>query len=373
MSQVIASGFVRKLFKLQILASCLILSQSVHAQVSCKVQLGHGRAFTENGAPLELKVLALNGKDVFIREAALERGDEKMLLASDKKFRFKNTALLDWQREILHENDPDIIILTEVHKDEDMKKFMQLDTLGLKDKYYNFLKEGNSNRGINIGISVKKDLGFKFKLVSHKHLTWKDPVTKAEYPLFARDIPALIMTRPGDDKPSLIVMGNHAKSKRDNPGDRESNRYRTAQYEGMKKIVDDFKAQYGEDVPMILAGDFNTDVTTAPEMKSIRTVMKSIFDSIPGKIFSAQERITHFFFGPGGNSFKQMDDIRLAGKIKALFATVLKYKKANGEEIPDPKSFKERELLPSDHRPVLATIQIELPKEKQIDGESQTN
>lgn len=373
MGQAIASGFVRKLFKLQILAGCLILCQPVQAQVSCKVQLGHGRAFTEGDAPLELKILALNGKDVFVREAAVERGDERQLLASDRKFQFKNTALLDWQREIVNNNDPDIIILTEVHKDEDMKKFMQLDTLGLKDKYYNFLKEGNSNRGINIGISVKKDLGFKFKLVSHKHLKWTDPVTKAEYPLFARDIPALIMTRPGDDKPALIVMGNHAKSKRDNPGDKESTRYRTAQYEGMKKIIDDFKAEYGEDIPMILAGDFNTDVTTAPEMKSIRTAMKSIFDSIPGKVFSAQERITHFFFGQGGNSFKQMDDIRLAGKVKAIFAAVLKYKKANGEEIPDPKSFKERELLPSDHRPVFATIQIEMPKAKQTDSVMEKN
>ncbi len=341
---------------LQILSICLVISQSASAAQSCRVQLGVGRAFTQN--PLDLKVLIFNLKDDFIKESADRRGDAK-ILTKDKKFRFKATAQLDWQREIIKENDPDIFIGSEIHKDEDARDLMNLATNGLQNDYYMFLKEGNSNRGINITIGVKKDLGFKFKLTSYKDRIWVDPKTKTEYPLFSRDLPVLSLTRPGDEKPILLVIGNHAKSKRDNPGDKESTRYRTAQYEiGVKKIIEELREKYGQDIPIILGGDFNTDVIRAAEMDSIREVLKSVFDSIPGKIFDENNRVTHFYFGPNGKSARQMDDIRVAGNLSVIEAEVVQYTKANGEIIPDPQTFKDRERLPSDHRPVRAVIRV---------------
>lgn len=342
---------------LQLLAACLILSQSSFAAQSCRVQVGVGRAFTQS--PLDLKVLIFNLKDDFIKEAAEERGDVQLLMR-DKKFRFKSTSQLDWQREIIRENDPDIFIGSEIHKDEDARDLMKLDTLGLKDQYYMFLKEGNSNRGINITIGIKKDLGFKFKLTSYKDRMWTDPVTKNQMPLFARDLPVLSLTRPGEDKPVLLVMGNHAKSKRDGPNDVESTRYRTAEYEGVKQIVLELREKYGQDIPIIMGGDFNTDVIRAAELDPIRGILKSVFDSIPGKHFDDSERGTHFYFGKGGREINPMDDIRVTGKVSVIDAEVVKYKKANGEVLPDPSTFQDREKLPSDHRPVKAVVRLDL-------------
>ncbi len=344
---------------LQLLATCLLFSQSVLANQSCRLQIGVGRAFTAN--PLDLKVLILNLKDDFIYESAQQRGDVK-ILKKDKKFRFKPTSLLDWQREVILENDPDIFIGSEVHKDEDARHLMDLDTNGLKGQYYTFVKEGNSNRGINIMFGVKKDLGFKFKLFTHKHREWTDPVSKIKYPLFSRDLPVLTLTRPGDEKPMVIVIGNHAKSKRDNPQDPESTRYRTAQYEeGVKVILEELQEKFGKDVPVIMGGDFNTDVIKAAEMNSIRDSLKSVFDSINGKTFEYAQRATHFYFGPGGKKAQPMDDIRVSGQLTVLEAEVIKYKNSNGNVLPDPATFADREKLPSDHRPVRAVIRVQPP------------
>ncbi len=344
---------------LQLLAACLLFSQSVLANQSCRVQIGVGRAFTAN--PLDLKVLIFNLKDDFIFESAQQRGDVK-ILKKNRKFKFKSESQLDRQREIIHEVDPDIFIGSEIHKDEDAKHLLDLDTNGLKGQYYTFVKQGNSDRGINIMFGVKKDLGFKFKLFTHKDREWTDPVSKIKYPLFSRDLPVLTLTRPGDEKPMVIIIGNHAKSKRDNPQDPESTRYRTAQYEeGVKVILEELQQTYGKDVPVIMGGDFNTDVIKAAEMNAIRDSLKSVFDSIKGKTFEYAQRATHFYFGPNGKKAQPMDDIRVAGQVTVLDAEVIKYKDANGNVLPDPANYADREKLPSDHRPVRAVIRVQPP------------
>ena len=155
------------------------------------------------------------------------------------------------------------------------------------------------------------------------------------------------------------MICNHAKSKRNNPSDPESNRYRTAQYQGIEQIVEALKKQYGDDIPMIMGGDFNTDVINGPEVAPIRGVLVSVFDSIKGHAISMAERITHFFFDRSGNrQGHQMDDIRVSGNVNVLSAQVVRYEDQEGHTMANPKTYDARAKQPSDHSPVVAEIEI---------------
>ena len=345
----------RKLL-IPILATCLILSQQALAVNTCGVDLGQTASAAK--LPQKLKIMVYNLNNIFIKEAAVERGDDPVALENSSHTTFKPERDLDWERAIVKEQNPDIFIGTEMHFIEDAHDFMNLDK-DLKDKYWAFLKVGNDDRGINIVTYVKKSLNFRFKLISHKALTWVDPVTHISYPLFSRDLPVLVMTRPQEDKPALIVIGNHAKSKRNNPGDAESNRYRTAQYQGIEQIIEALKKQYGEDVPLIMGGDFNTDVINGPEVAPLKGAVTSVFDSMKDHAVSMADRITHFFFDRRGNrQGHQMDDIKVSGKVKVLNAKVVRYEDQEGHTMANPKTYDARARQPSDHMPVVAEIEI---------------
>lgn len=337
----------------------LCLSQSARAQQTCaQVLIGPSTEISAQETQ-KLKILVFNLNNVFIKDAAVKRGDvETVLQRADTSF--KSEKNLDRERKIIKEQDPDIFIGTEMHLIEDAKEFMKADP-ALNNKYWVFLKEGNDDRGINIVTYVKKSLGFRYKLTSYKDLTWKDPVTKKVRPLFSRDLPVLTMSRPGESKPTLIVIGNHAKSQRSDPEDRDpsSQRHRTAQYEAVKEIVLKLKKLYGDDVAIILGGDYNTDTLTAPELSPIRNLLKSVFDSIEGKTFTMAERITHYFFGRDGRIGHQLDDIRVSGKIKVLDAHVVRYEDERGRIMRAPRTFEERQQQPSDHSPIVAEIEIQ--------------
>jgi hypothetical protein len=338
-----------------ILAACLMLGQMTNAAAnSCAVRLGRGRVMVEG--PFEMTLTSSNLQDEFLRQAAEQRHDVSELLAH--KVRFKPLGKLDWQREYLSQIGADFNGHTELHKDEDQK--LLYEDGPLKGLYYHFLKEGNSDRGINVGASTKKDLGFKYKITSHADLKWTDPVTHITYPLFARDLPEIAATRPGDSAPSVIFLLNHGKSKRNNPGDPQSVRYATAAYEGIREIVLSLQKRYGKEMPIILMGDFNRQLLRDKEIEPIRGILKSVFESIPGKTFTEDERATHFYFPPGGGKVRPspMDDIWVTGNVEVLDAKVVQYTDGSGHILPPPRSFAERESRPSDHLPVYAKIRL---------------
>ena len=340
-----------------LMASCLFLSQNANATKVCSDALGGGEKVTA-GFTQKIKIMVYNLNNIFIKEAAIERGDDVRALLKNSDATFKPDRDLAWERRIIKQQDPDIFIGTEMHLIEDAHSFMNADR-ELKDKYWAFLKVGNDVRGINIVTYVKKSLNFSVKLTSHKDMKWIDPVTHAEYPLFSRDLPVLTLTRPGETKPALIVIGNHAKSKRDSRSDPESNRYRTAQYEAIKKIVEDLKKLHSEVMPIIMGGDFNTDVIKGPEVLPIQNILVSVFDSIKDHAIGLNERVTHFFFDRFGNrQGHQLDDIRVSGKVNVLKAKVVHYEDETGHTMANPATYDARAKQPSDHLPVVAEIEI---------------
>lgn len=345
-----------------ILACCLILGQSGVAQAKVTPQCAKLLSLptVDNSVTSkELTFMTYNFANAFFKEAAIQRGDYESLRQLNIKF--KDTEDLLKQRQIIREVDPDIVVGTELHKVEDVRFLLEGDP-ELQNRYDVLLIEGNDRRGINIAFFVKKSLKFRYKLMSHRHMKWTDPVTNRTVPLFSRDLPVLLLFREGEEIPFLIVIGNHAKSKRDGDQDPESSRYRTAQYEASGQIIDSLNQknleQYGRTIPIVKAGDFNTDTVKSPEIEPIRTRLKSVFDSVVGRVFSYLERVTHFFFGPNGRQGAPLDGIFVSEGIEVLDAYVYQYKDAQGRRIPDPRTFKQRETQPGDHEPVVASLRV---------------
>ncbi|MBY0384934.1 hypothetical protein K2X05_07230 [bacterium] len=281
-------------------------------------------------------------------------------------------------QKIISESNPDIAVLTEVESLEALQRFSRQFPI----PYKSYLVSGNDARNIEIGLIVKSDLPIDVEVHSHKDYVWQDPVTRRRSPLFTRDLPAYILRKSKETAPFMIIFGMHAISRRvrpgSPPGDPHSDTLRAAQFEKTVEIVKEYQKKYGADVPMMIAGDFNTDVQFAKEMEVLKRFSVSAFDVAQSTIPKAA-RVTHTFHetlkrrNPDTgekeeyelNHMVQLDDIRLIGfpEEAVLSASVHRYTDEHGRVLPFAMSYLERLTQTSDHLPVVVELLTEaLPK-----------
>lgn len=343
-----------------LLLTCLTIFGSpatVLAQQQCKTVLGIQSAQTTRTfeSIKELKVMTFNVENLYWSKGKFDWvSSSAMRPRQDRPPQPKKEVDIEKIRNIIKDENPDIAILTEV---ESLEALQHLTEKNLEGLYRPFLIEGNDPRGINIGFIVKADLPFLVEHQTHKDLTWYDPIDKQEAKVFSRDLPALLLRKNSLSNPFLIILGNHAKSKRNRPGDYQSDIWRWEQYKAAAKIVEDYKKKY-PGVPVMLGGDFNTDVNTAPEVKPLLAVLQSGF-LVAQTATPVQDRITHTYHPHDGPSeYKQMDDIKISAELakQVIEARVVRYKDPNGAILPFAKNFGQRELQPSDHFPVIIRI-----------------
>lgn len=247
--------------------------------------------------------------------------------------------------------DPDIAVLQEV---DSMRELHHLNRHYFSDRYHTFLQDGNDRRGFEIGFFVRKDIDLDIEYVSHKELRWVDPVTNVEQPLFSRDAPALILRKQGQEQPMMIIIGHHAKSKAPNQFEPDGARLRTAQHNALAALVTDFQDRFGDHVPIVVAGDYNTDIHKADETESLRSIMHDVFD-MSGRPLTEYERITHSTFVESKTgSYGQYDGILVsrAAPIRIQRAGVQR----DVERLA--RSQKERNKQISDHFLVYADIEL---------------
>ncbi len=263
------------------------------------------------------------------------------------------------QGKIILENDLDIVTLAEV---ENIAALRDFNDNYLDGKYQVFLIEGNDERGIDVAFLVKKDLPFLIEQRSHKEETWVDPVfgggpTK----LFSRDLTSLIVRAPGQLEPLFVLFGTHYKSKRDRDGrDPESNILRGAQVQRSAEIIARYRAEFGATVPIMLAGDFNGEVGKASEFRPLFEAAGLVdsFDATPNPP-SEKDRITHTYHPRDGAAhYGQMDAVLVSKGLRSSVkkAEAYRYKNADGTVRPIPATYEERSKNPSDHFPVIVTL-----------------
>jgi hypothetical protein len=259
------------------------------------------------------------------------------------------------------DSDLDLVTLEEV---ENVKALAQFADRYLEGKYRPLLIEGNDERGIDVGFLVKKDIPVDIEHRSHKDRTWVDPLGDGTpTKLFSRDLPALIVRAPGQSRPLFIQLGTHYKSKRSRGSeDPESEGLRRAQVEETAKIIGELRAEFGQDVPLMLAGDFNGDVQRDSTFAAIKQAGMTDALDLADPPLTPLERVTHTYHPKGGPTHKaQMDAIFVSETMKSLvkMARVYRYLDAQGREKPLPETYEDRAKNPSDHFPVLVTIEFQ--------------
>lgn len=273
----------------------------------------------------------------------------------------KTLEALKNEAKIILDNDYDVLSVEEVENLEALSAFSNEFLAG---KYDSYLIEGNDPRGIDVGFLVKSTLPFQIEQRTHREETWEDPTQgNKKVRIFSRDLPALIFKLEKKEKPVMVFFGTHFKSKRDRPNDPESRILRQAQVERASQIVKNYEKEFGSELPIFLAGDFNGEIAHEKEFEALHSIasMTDSFDVVSPPL-SEQERITHSYFPKDGQpKWAQLDAV-LVNQSAGRFITkakVARYQDNNGQELPIPKSFSDVKKNPSDHYPVEASLDFE--------------
>jgi hypothetical protein len=280
--------------------------------------------------------------------------------------------------QVFKDIDADIFMLCEVGGRESLENFNKH---FLGGRYRVHIIEGNSDRGIDLGYLVRDSLPFKYDLISHKHrsidfLYPHERLTKAtgytDRPSgkitshrFSRDVLELRMFRAGETRPALICLQVHLKSQLDrdriDPLGRDR---RKAELEKLIKIQKEISDEFQGEVPIILGGDFNgiaAKANTDAEFKALYQET-TMLDALEVAAVAETDRYTFMQIYPGGRRVihRQIDYLFLSSNlhphVDAKGTFVYRYKDEWGFVAPPPKSLDEKRLLPSDHYPVVVTL-----------------
>lgn len=287
--------------------------------------------------------------------------------------------------------NPDFLMLSEVGGRESLANFS---TYFLRDRYVPYLIEGNSDRGIDLGFLVKRDLPLKYDLMSHKNrkldflypherLTKETGYThlragRVTSHRFSRDVLELRCYGDNDERPEFIILQVHLKSPLDrdriDPGGKDR---RKAELEMLVKIYGEVRAEYGNPpVPVLISGDFNGAIYGAQPDEEFQAMRDSdLTCCLEAAGIPLDERFTWLHAHPRRPNFqKQLDYIlispELCSRVNKEDTWVYRFKDENGFYRQIPRNLNEKKLLPSDHYPVVLTLNSAIsPSGKKPDRE----
>lgn len=279
----------------------------------------------------------------------------------------------------LKEINADIIMLCEVGGFESLKNF---NILFMDDAYSPCLIEGNSERNIDVGFLIRKNLPFYFDLQSNKNrpINYLYPHERESllhgYPVkggrlavntshkFSRDVAELRLFTQDKEKPFLIILLAHLKSRLD-PERIDPNGFERRQAE-LRTLLEIYKELeiVHPSLPMIVAGDFNGNAginNTDEEFKELYTTT-SLKDVLEVANLPQEKRATYYQVRNGSRAEgRQIDFAFVSSSVQSLLkpdsAHVHRYKDERGMEKDTPRNMDAKLSLPSDHYPLVFEIE----------------
>lgn len=273
--------------------------------------------------------------------------------------------------------DPDILMLCEVGGRESLENFNRY---FLDDVYIAHLIEGNSDRGIDLGYLVKRDLPFTYELISHRNRpidflypheklsqeTGYDHLRSARITShrFSRDVLELRIYEDPNDVPALVLMLVHLKSQLDrdriDPGGRDR---RQAELEKLVEIYQEIRERFEYRTPVMIGGDFNgvaARTNTDPEFEAIYQ-KTDLLDCLEIAGVPVEDRFTFQQLHRTRTGInRQLDYIfvpsELARRVNREETWAYRFKDESGRTHAIPRTLNEKFLLPSDHYPIILTL-----------------
>ena len=306
--------------------------------------------------------------------AALDTRDfslmsEKQWQSMSTKASVKNKSLKKLQqiRDVILDINPDILMLNEVGGEASLRNFTHY---FLNNQFNNHIIEGNSHRGIDVAYLTRKNLPLKTYLNTHKHhpipLHYaSDPPLTTYY--FSRDACELHLHDAQNDQLKLVLILTHLKSKLDPENiDPKGKFRREAELKALVKIYHKALNKY-PGTPIIVGGDFNgcaqrDHFDSEYEDLILQTDLMDVFDLCHLKPNQRYTQID-FPFKREPPQFLQLDYIfvskALEKRVQPQETYVYRFKDHRGKELPPPKTYREKQDLPSDHYPVLTSILLD--------------
>lgn len=303
--------------------------------------------------------MVLNAQDLFLfmdkhdHSSIHELTEIKWQLMSSSLFSNKSKEKCQILAQTILDHDADIVMVTEVGGLESLENFAKY---LLNDEFMALSEASNSDRGIDLGYLVRKKLPYNYSLISHVDYKLPAPSRK-----FSRDVLRLDVKENGEVK--LILLLVHIKSKLDmRKADFEGRTRRTHEMEGLIEIYNSLSPLK---IPILVGGDFNGhagETDTEEEFKSIytKTDLKDI--ALLAKI-PEDERFSYVYFNRGGNRYiQQIDYLFMSEKFAPMLISdecyFPRYKNREGLPSPIPSRVEQKNQLPSDHYPFLATLEL---------------
>ena len=307
--------------------------------------------------------MVLNAQDLFLfmdkhnHEAVpvTELTEIKWQLMSSSLFSNKSKEKCQILASTIQDAQADIVMMTEVGGPESLANFAKY---VLNDEYLSFSLPSNSDRGIDLGYLVKKTLPYEIDIHSHINFPLPYPAKR-----FSRDVLRLDLKQNGEMKMILLLV--HIKSKLDlKRADFEGRTHRILEVKGLVHIYQDLSAQFPH-TPILIGGDMNGHAGEKDTEEEFRPIYE--LTNLKDIAFLAgipeEDRFSYIYFNRGGNRFVQQIDYLF---ISEDFAHLLdptecyfpRYKNLLGSPLPVPKRMEQKNILPSDHYPFLATLRI---------------
>lgn len=306
-----------------------------------------------------MKIMVLNAQDLFLfmdkhDESSIQELTEiKWQLMSSSLFSNKSKEKCLMLSQTILNSGADIVMMTEVGGPESLANFAKY---LLNNEYLAMSLPSNSDRGIDLGYLIKKTLPYEVDIHTHVDFPLPFPARR-----FSRDVLRLDLKQQGEIK--LILLLVHIKSKLDlKKADFEG---RTRRILEIKGLINIYKELLHLKVPILIGGDFNGHAgerDTEEEFKQIyeETDLKDIayLAQIP-----EEERFSYIYFTRGGNRFVQQIDYlfiseQFAHLIEPSECYFPRYMNLEGRLLPVPTKYEQKNSLPSDHYPFLASLKL---------------
>ena len=332
----------------------------------------------------KLKCMVINAENLFLLSDQELTADHLQLdeprwqklstSVYDNKSLLKSRALA----QVIHEVNPDLIMMCEVGGSESLKNFNRL---FLNEAYQTALIEGNSNRNIDIGFLIRKNRGYYFDIVSNKNrsINYLYPFERQSLasghttiggkPIqshrFSRDASELHLFLNDREHPFLIVLLAHLKSRLDPEGiDPNGFERRQAEMRTLLEIYQELETRFQGRVPIAVAGDFNGQAGHhAPDLEFVEIYQKTKLEDVCELArLIPENRSTYYQVGRSHRSDgKQLDycflSPILATYLKKESVQVYRYKDHRGIQLDPPTTLDAKMLLPSDHYPLVFDLE----------------
>ncbi len=299
-----------------------------------------------------LKIANWNILDFKINIDLAEKGDlpySQNDLHPNEKIGSKTfEQLLQYQR-IMRKLDADIYVLPE-SIGRSIKYFSKH---FLENQYQVILDPTKADTEMQIAFLIRKNLDVDIAVRTYSHLTWENKLVSPPkiMRIFHKDMPAIYIREKGASKtdlvmnPDLIILGTHLKSMRNSENDYKSKHQRNVQVQATTKIIDDIEQRV--DAPLLLAGDFNIDMSTGVEAAPLKIILKDSIELMDSKFTASQRNTVEYKAWKGLMLRRRLDAQMLNERLaQKLVESSVFY--------PEEEGF----VNPSDHRPVIAVYDM---------------